>query len=280
MSVYHTLEDAGYSPAMLKGSKTGVYVAAQDNDYQTLLNDFGAETEDDYAQNCLLANRISYFFDFRGSSEIVDAQCAGAAVALHRAVSALRSGEIKQAIVGAANLLLRPQPFVLLSRSKQLSPTKSVQSFGRDAQGHLRAEGVASVLLKPLSQAIADGDHVYAVIKNTAVNYNGQGGASMSAPNLQSHVDLIAECYGQANIDPRQVGYIEAQGMGNPLADLTEWQAFKPSLGKTRNPTRRRNSGGKLPYQYVKAHDGPCRIGSGFGGFVQDYPQFSGQYHP
>ncbi|MGZ8926867.1 MAG: condensation domain-containing protein, partial [Methylobacter sp.] len=230
MSAYQTFADAGYAPESLKQSKTGVFVAIQDNEYLQLLKDAGVDTGEWYAQTCLLANRISYFFDFRGASEIIDAQCPGAAVAIHRAVNALRSGEIDQALVGAANLLLRPEPFALLSDSGQLSPTDSVNSFGLHAQGHLRAEGIASLLLKPLSKALADKDSICALIKNTAVNYNGQGGASIAAPNTDSHVELIKTCYQQVNIDPRQVRYIEAQGMGNVLADLAEWQAFNRAL--------------------------------------------------
>src|SRR5450830_881984 len=230
MSAYQTLADAGYAPEALKQSKTSVFVAIQDNEYVQLLKDAGIDTGDWYAQSCLLANRISYYFDFRGVSDIVDAQCPGAAVAIHRAVSALRSGEIDQALVGAANLLLRPDPFALLSASGQLSPTDSVNAFGRHAQGHVRAEGVASILLKPLSRALADGDVIYALIRNSALNYNGQGGASIAAPNTESHAELIKTCYEQVGVDPRDVRYIEAQGMGNVLSDLVEWQAFNRAL--------------------------------------------------
>ena len=105
MSAYQTITDAGYSPEMFKQSKTGVFIALQDNEYLQVLKEAGLDTSELYAQNCLLANQISYFFDFRGASEIVDAQCPGAGVAIHRAVNALRSGEITQALVGAANLL-------------------------------------------------------------------------------------------------------------------------------------------------------------------------------
>ncbi|MBN3884378.1 MAG: amino acid adenylation domain-containing protein, partial [Nostoc sp. JL34] len=240
MSVYQTLCDAGYAPATLKKSRTGVYVAHQDDDYLQILNERGLDPGEGYGQASLLANRIAYFFDFRGPSEIVDAQCAGAAVALHRAVSALRSGEISHAIVSAANLLLRPQPFLALSRTKQLSRTNTVKSFQENADGHLRAEGVVSVMLKRLTQAEADGDFIYALISNTAVNFNGQGGTSSASPNIESHVELIERCYGEAGIDPRDVSYIEAQGMGNRLSDLAEWEAFNRalrSLAKARGVT-------------------------------------------
>ena len=230
MSAYQTLADAGYTPRALKGSRTGVFVAVQDSEYVDHLKAVGRYTGEAYAQGCVAANRISYVLDFHGASEIVDAQCPGAAVALHRAVTALRGGEVDHALVGAANLLIRPEPFALLGASGQLSPTDSVAAFGSGAQGHLRADGVASVLLKPLRAALADGDHVYAILRNTAVNYSGQGSASMAAPNGARQAELIAHCYREAGIDPRDVGTIEAQGMGNVLADLAKWQACNRAL--------------------------------------------------
>ncbi|MFO5493094.1 MAG: amino acid adenylation domain-containing protein, partial [Cuspidothrix sp.] len=230
MSVYQTLCDAGYAPTTLKKSRTGVYVAHQDDDYLQILNERGLDLGAGYGQASMLANRIAYFFDFRGPSEIVDAQCAGGAVALHRAVMALRSGEIDNAIVCGANLLLRPQPFCALSSTKQLSRTNSVKSFQANSDGHLRAEGVVSVMLKRLSPAEADGDFIYGLLANTAINFNGQGGTSSAAPNIESHVDLIGRCYGDAGIDPRDLSYIEAQGMGNRLSDLAEWEAFNRAL--------------------------------------------------
>ncbi|HEY8360677.1 MAG TPA: phosphopantetheine-binding protein, partial [Ramlibacter sp.] len=93
-----------------------------------------------------------------------------------------------------------------------------------------RADGVGAVVLKPLARALADGDAIHALLRHTAVSYNGQGGASIFAPNPDSHAELIRACYRQARIDPRHVAYIEAQGMGNALADLTEWQAFNRAL--------------------------------------------------
>ncbi|MBM3553017.1 MAG: hypothetical protein FJX45_14945, partial [Alphaproteobacteria bacterium] len=230
MSAYRALVDAGHAPGALRQSRTGVFVAAQDDEYIKTLEEAGVDVSDRYAQRCLLANLISYTFDFRGASEVVDAQCAGAAVALHRAVSALRAGEIDQALVCAATLLLRHEPFALLTQSGQLSKTDRVRAFAPDADGHLRAEGVGAVLLKPLPLALADGDNIYALIRATAVNYNGQGGASIAAPNPESHAAVVEACYRAADVDPRDIGYIEAQGMGNALADLSEWRAFNSAL--------------------------------------------------
>ncbi|MBQ4839767.1 SDR family NAD(P)-dependent oxidoreductase [Pseudoalteromonas luteoviolacea] len=231
MSVYNTLENAGYRPQALKGSNTGVFVGFERNEYLLNLIESGYDTGESLHQSdSMIANNISYYFDFSGPSEVVNTMCSGAAVAIHRAVVALRAGEIDQAIVGAANLLLRPDTFVKLSQSQQMSPTPTVKSFGSDADGYLRAEGVASILLKPYSRARKDGDAIYAVIKNSAVNYNGNRSASIAAPNTNAHASLIQACYAKANIDPREVDYIEAQGMGNPVADICEWDAFNLAL--------------------------------------------------
>jgi amino acid adenylation domain-containing protein len=251
MSVYHCLEDACCNPGTLVGSNTGVYVAAEEDQYAQTMLQLGIDTRDGIGQSAsMLANRISYHFDLRGPSESINAMCSGAAVAMHKAVSALRTGEISQAIVGAANLLLRPEPYVALERANLLNRTSTVASFGRQANGHLRSEGVISLLLKPLKQAEKDGDAIYAVIKNTAVNFNGRGGLSIGAPNPSAHASLVERCYNEAGIDPRDLGYIEAQGMGNPLSDSAEWRAFNralESVAKKKNVT--------LPEQY-------CRISS------------------
>ncbi len=231
MSVWHTIENAAYPAESLKASRTGVFIGVEENEYLKNLLEIDKSRSSEFNQaSSMIANRISYFFDFRGPSEFVNTMCSGAAVAIHRAVTALRAGEIDQAIVGAANIILRPDLYIGLTRMNMLSTTNSVKSFGKDADGFVRAEGVASVMLKSLSQAEKDHDSIYAVIKNVALNYNGQGGMSIAALNKESHVDLIKTCYREASIDPRDVGYIEAQGMGNQAADVVEWNAINTAL--------------------------------------------------
>ncbi len=226
---YHAIEDAGYAPASFKGSKTGVFVAGEENQYAQTLLENGIDLGDGHGAS-MLANRLSYFFDFRGPSEVVDTMCSGAAVALYRAMQVLRTREVDQAVVGAANFILRPELLVQLSRSGQLSPDNTVNSFGSAAAGSLRAEGVGAVFLKRWSQAVADGDEIYAVLRHAAVNYNGRGGMSMSAPQTEVHADLIISCYREAGVSVRDIGYIEAQGMGTPVADIAEWEACNRAL--------------------------------------------------
>ncbi|MCK3853526.1 SDR family NAD(P)-dependent oxidoreductase [Pseudomonas sp. W2Jun17] len=231
MSVRQTFEDAGYRHTDWKGSATGVFIAAERNEYHLNLLQAQIDPGEGLDQAAsMLANRVSHFYDLRGPSERIDAMCAGGAVALHHAVTALRSGQINAAIVGACNLLLRPDVFVTLSQSGQMSPEPTVRSFGAGADGYLRGEGVCSLLLKPLSKAEADGDHIYGLIRNTAVNYNGGDAASIAAPSVSAHSSLVQDCYRRAGIDPRHVSYIEAQGMGNPVADIAEWDALNHGL--------------------------------------------------
>lgn len=230
MSVYQTLEDAGYAPDALRKTRTGVFVGAEENEY--VKSSLWDKTRSEGIGNApsMIANQISYFFDWRGPSEYLNTMCSGGAVAIHRAVASLRSGESRLAVAGVANLLLRPETYISLSALGQLSCSGKIGSFGRDAGGYLPAEGVASILLKPLAQAEADGDAIYAVLRHTAVNFNGQGGMSIAAPNIASHVELILQCYREADIDPRDLGYIEAQGMANPVTDIAEWRAFNRAL--------------------------------------------------
>ncbi len=230
MSVYHTLEDAGYAPESLRKTRTGMFVGAEENEYVKLSQWDKAQSEGIGNAPSMIANQISYFFDWRGPSEYMNTMCSGGAVAIHRAVASLRSGECSQAVAGVANLLLRPETFISLSAMGQMSTRCSINSFGRDADGYLPAEGVASILLKPLAQAEADGDAIYAVLKHTAVNFNGQGGMSIASPNISSHTELILQCYREAGIDPRNLEYIEAQGMANPVTDIAEWSAFNRAL--------------------------------------------------
>lgn len=239
MSIYHCLEDAGYAPESLRKSPTGLFIGVEDSEYAQTLHELGIDPGLANAPS-MIANRIAYYYDFAGPSEFVNSMCASGAVALHRACNALRCGECTQAVVGAANILVRPEPFWRLAEMGQLSADGTVHSFGRNADGYLRADGVASVLLKTLPQAQRDGDAIYALIRHSSVNFSGQGGVSMAAPNIAAHVNLIKQCYRDAAIDPREIDYIEAQGMGTPVSDIAEWHAFNRALTEL---ARERNVG-------------------------------------
>jgi 3-oxoacyl-(acyl-carrier-protein) synthase len=231
-SVWKTIEDAGHKASSLRRSRTGVYIGTEEQEYLQNLKDAGADLGDNILNHHpnMLANRISYLFDFHGPSEIVNTMCSSAAVALHRASAALRNGEIDNAIVGGTKIILRPDGFIAGSRLSMLSDTPEAKSFGKDANGYVRAEGVATVMLKRLADARRDRDHIYAAIRSSAINFNGAGGMSFVAPNPEAHAEVIRRCYASANIDPRDVEYIEAQGMGSQVSDIAEWEACNRAM--------------------------------------------------
>ena len=237
MAIYSCLEDAGYAPEQLKGNGTGVFVGVEDNEYILNLLDSGVELKGDITQHSanLLANHLSYLFDFRGPSETINTMSSSSSVAIHRAVTALRNGEINQAIVGGANLFLRPELYIAQSEMGMLSPSDTVNSFGKNQQGTLYADTVASIALKPLSNALKDGDDIYAIVKETTVNFSGRGGGTFGTPDVKTHSELVYKCYKNAGIDARNLVYIEAQGMGSPVPDFVEFNAFNKALMKLSN---------------------------------------------
>ena len=234
MSIHNSLEDAGYVPDQIKGTDTGIFVGVEDNEYLLNLLDSDFEMGDEIVLHSanLLANHLSYLYDFRGPSETINTMSSSSAFAIHRAVTALRNKEISQAIVGSANLILRPELYISQSQKGLLSPCNTVNSFGKDQQGTLYADCVASIILKPLSKARSDGDEIYATIRETAVNYSGRGGGTLGTPDVKTHTELVHKCYKSAGIDPRDIVYIEAQGMGSPVPDFVEINAFNKALSK------------------------------------------------
>ena len=140
MAVWRTLEDAGVEPGSLRKSATGVFIGCESNEYAQLMARAGFVPSSGLGQaDSMVANRISYQFDLAGPSEVVNATCAGFAVALHRAFAAIRSGSIDRAIVGAANIILLPEPFRILQHAGQLTSGLTVKSFGKESSGFLRA---------------------------------------------------------------------------------------------------------------------------------------------
>lgn len=122
----------------------------------------------------LLANRVSYFFDWHGPSMTIDTACSSSLVAVHLAVQQLRSGQSRTAIAAGANLVLDPLGFVAMSSMQMLSPDGRSRMWDADANGYARAEGIAAVVLKTLSAAEADGDDIECIIRETALNQDGK----------------------------------------------------------------------------------------------------------
>ncbi|WP_341347626.1 SDR family NAD(P)-dependent oxidoreductase [Paenibacillus sp. FSL H3-0469] len=228
-TVWSTLENAGYKASELSGRKVGLFVGVSTNDYSTLLQDNDIEIEaysSTGSSHCVLANRISYLLNFRGPSEPVDTACSSSLVAVHRAVESIRSGDCEQAIAGGVNVIAAPTLHISFSRAGMLSPDGRCKTFDQSADGYVRGEGTGAVLLKPLSQAEADGDYIYAVIRGTAVNHGGKV-SSLTVPNPKAQAEVLVEAYEKADIPPDTISYIEAHGTGTSLGDPVEINALK-----------------------------------------------------
>ncbi|MEV4738950.1 beta-ketoacyl synthase N-terminal-like domain-containing protein [Streptomyces sp. NPDC049555] len=219
-----TAEDAGVDPAALAGTRTGVYAGVCHSDYAAVLAEHAGHDEPHLSvavSPSLVANRVSYALGLRGPSVAVDTLCSSSLVAVAQAVAALRAGECDQAFAGGVNVLADPARQRAYQRTGVLSPRGRCHTFDDDADGYVRGEGVAALLLKPLDRALADGDRVHAVIRGAAVNHGGQA-QSFTAPNPDAQADLLVTAYNEAGVDPVTIGYLEAHGTGTRLGDPVE----------------------------------------------------------
>lgn len=236
--VWQTIEDAGYKPSDFSGTNTGLYVGLSNRDYFDYLQKqhITPGPESSFGNNhAFLVNRISYLFNFNGPSEPIDTLCSSSLVAIHRAIQDLRAGLCEQAIVGGISLLISPLLSTVFEQAGMLSPEGRCRTFDVDANGFVRGEGAGAILLKPLNQAIEDGDNVIAVIKASAVNHGGRAN-SLTAPNLNAQADLLVQAWSNANIDPHTISYIETHGTGTKLGDAIEINAIKKAFKTLKRP--------------------------------------------
>ncbi|MDC8758414.1 SDR family NAD(P)-dependent oxidoreductase [Janthinobacterium sp. hw3] len=221
MEAYASIEDAGYTPASLSPSgKVGVFAGVMNSNY-------GSGT-----RYWSIANRVSYLFNFQGPSLAVDTACSSSLTAVHLALESLRSGACDVAIAGGVNVIIDPVQYVALSAMNMLSAGDSCRSFGDGADGFVDGEGVGALVLKPLHQAIADGDPVYGVIKASALNHGGKTNG-YTVPNPHAQAALVAGALAEAGIDPRSISYLEAHGTGTPLGDPIEIAGLSKAFGAT-----------------------------------------------
>jgi acyl transferase domain-containing protein/NADPH:quinone reductase-like Zn-dependent oxidoreductase/NAD(P)-dependent dehydrogenase (short-subunit alcohol dehydrogenase family) len=264
---WETLENAGWAPDRLEGSATGVYVGAAGADYaymQLKAGDAGA-LGPHFASgiaHSVLSGRVSYLLGLQGPSLSIDTACSSSLVAVHLACQALRAKECRLALAGGVNLILSPDIYIALSRAHMLAPDGRCKAFDAAADGFGRGEGCAMVALKRLSDAEADGDRVLAVIRGSAVNQDGPS-SGLTAPNGPAQQAVIQAALSQANLTPRQVGYIEAHGTGTQLGDPLEAQA----LGAVFAPDRPASD--PLLVSSVKANLGHLEAASGAIGLIK-----------
>ena len=218
---WEALEDAGLANDSLAGSRTAVFASAIWQDYGEFAP--GDETEltihsaTGRALN-MVANRLSYALGLRGPSVVLDSACSSSLLAIHLACQSIWSGESAMAIAGGVNLLLSPVTMLALAKFGGLAPDGRCKAFDARADGFGRGEGCGVVVLKPLSQAVADGDHIWCTVRGSAANNDGLSNG-LTAPNPVAQQEVLRDAYLRAGVRPDEVHYVEAHGTGTALGD-------------------------------------------------------------
>ncbi|HCY88033.1 MAG TPA: hypothetical protein DHV36_23045, partial [Desulfobacteraceae bacterium] len=273
---WKAVEDAGYAARGLAGSNTGMFIGTGGSGYLNRLYPGGPDLEGYYGTAVLPAmgpNRMSYFMGLHGPSEPVDTTCSSSLVAICRAVDAIENGTCDAAVAGGVNLIVDPAFHISLDRLGMLSKEGRCRTFSSRADGYVRGEGVGMLFLKSLHAAEQDKDHIYGVIRGSAVNHGGKAN-SLTAPNPRAQVAVLTDAYEKAGIDPGTVGYIEAHGTGTVLGDPIEIDALKTAFKRlTQDVHRDRGSkAGRTGYcglGSVKTNIGHLELAAGVAGVIK-----------
>ncbi|KAK7754515.1 Type I Iterative PKS [Diatrype stigma] len=267
--VYEATENAGIPIASLSGTETGCYVGCFTNDYDQIAKRDPEVLPKYHAVGTgpsILSNRVSFCFNLQGPSMTIDTACSSSLVAVHLACQSLRTGESKTAIVGATNAILNPDMNIGMTNLHFLSPDSVCHAFDSRANGYARGEGMVAVILKPLNEAIRNGDTIRAVIRGSALNSNGRN-TGITLPSREAQARLIRSAYAQAgaSCDPAMTTYCEAHGTGTPAGDPVECGAIGDALGVHRPD----GEDGKLFVGSVKTNIGHLEGSSGLAGLIK-----------
>ncbi|MBC9915290.1 SDR family NAD(P)-dependent oxidoreductase [Chitinophaga varians] len=265
------VEDAGYTRSTLQvphdlglPGQVGVYAGVMYSEYQL----FGAEAAKNgqrmgvpgsYAS---IANRVSYILNLHGPSMTIDSMCSSSLTAIHLACQDLREGRTSMGIAGGVNVSIHPNKYLVISAGQYISGDGHCQSFGEGGEGYIPGEGVGVVVLKRLSDAVRDGDHIYGVIKGSALNHGGKTNG-YSVPNPQAQSNLISHVLRATNTDPRHVSYIEAHGTGTRLGDPIEIAALSQAF------QRHTSDAGFCLIGSAKSNIGHCESAAGIAGLTK-----------
>ena len=233
-TVWHAIEDSGYSIDELGQISTGVFVGVISNDYTELLQNRNISDAFTVASNSrsIIANRVSYVLNLKGPSEVIDTACSSSLVAIYHAIQSIISGDCEVAIAGGINAILTPTSHLATSAAGMLSEDGQCKTFDKNANGYVRAESSGAIVLKSLSKALNDGDTIYGIIRGAALNHGGHV-SSLSVPNPNAQADVITKALNRAGCAPETISYIEAHGTGTSLGDPIEINGLKKVYGTT-----------------------------------------------
>jgi acyl transferase domain-containing protein/7-keto-8-aminopelargonate synthetase-like enzyme/acyl carrier protein len=265
---WEALENAGMKPGSLHNSATGVYVGITTSEYEKLClqSDIALQTDNQHVaymgtgnDTCAAAGRLSYSLGLTGPSLSVNTACSSSLVATHLACESLRHRSCRMALAGGVNLTLIPDIYVVFSKAGMLSPGGRCRTFDAAADGYVRGEGCGVLVLKRLSDAVADGDNVLALIRGSAVNQDGKS-SGLTVPNGPSQQAVVQQALDNAGILPSQVGYVEAHGTGTSLGDPIEVGALAGVFRERTEP---------LLIGSVKTNIGHLESGAGAAGLIK-----------
>lgn len=263
---WEALEQAGIAPDSLSGSQTGVFLGICSNDYLMRLTtrdvteiDAYMATGNHYSVN---AGRISYVLGLQGPSLAVDTACSSSLVALHLACQSLRNGESTLALAGGVNLLLSPEYSINYCKANMLSADGRCHTFDASANGFVRAEGCGVVVLKRLSDAVAAGDNILALVRGSAVNQDGHS-SGLTAPNGLAQQAVLRQALENGCVEPGQVHYVETHGTGTSLGDPIEVEALGSVFGEGRDAAH------PLYIGSVKTNLGHLEAAAGMAGLIK-----------
>ncbi|WP_392481395.1 SDR family NAD(P)-dependent oxidoreductase [Nostoc sp. C110] len=258
---WEALEHAGYSSDQLAGSQTGVFTGISTWDYFTLQLEPPPRGGTGMALS-IAANRLSYLLDLRGPSMAVDTACSSSLVAVDLACQSLRNGKCDLALAGGVNIILSPLTTVACSQAGMMAADGHCKTFDHRADGYVRGEGCGVVVLKRLSDALKDGDHILALVRGSAVNQDGRSNG-LTAPNGLAQQAVIRQALQNAAVTPDCISYVEAHGTGTALGDAIEveslWTVLKE--GRVDNQPCRISS--------VKTNIGHLEAAAGIAGFIK-----------
>ncbi len=259
---WEALEDAGFDPESLRNSRTGVYAGIGSSEYRDVIEQ--SRRSDSYlgTTGSVAVGRVAFALGLRGPAMPIDMACASSLAAVHQGVVGLQRGEVDLALAGGVNVVLSPSVSRFMMDVGMLSPTGRCTPFDASADGYVRGEGCGMVVLKRLSDAEADGDRIWAVIRGSAINQNGAG-AGLTVPNGPAQERVMEEALAQAGVAPHRVDYLEAHATGSQLGDPIELNAAAAVYGRGRPADR------PLLVGSVKSNIGHIEWAAGIAAFIK-----------
>jgi phthiocerol/phenolphthiocerol synthesis type-I polyketide synthase B len=265
-TAWEALEDAGQEVHRLKGAQVGVFVGQWLSDFESRLfadPEVAAFYMTTGSGRYAASGRLSYVLGLRGPSLTLDTACSSSLVAVHLAVRSIRNGESEMALAGGVNVILQPQISIAYSQSLMMAPDGRCKFGDQLGDGYVRSDGAGLVVLKSLQRALADGDRIYAVIRGSSTNNDGNSSGSMGTPSRLGQEELLRSAYRDAGRAANEVGYIEAHGTGTRAGDPIELGALGSVLGEGRP------EGQKVFVGSIKTNLGHTEGAAGIAGLIK-----------